>query len=135
VDQDLQGGEAADWARISSKKANLGSLLSQDSVLANQFLPPAQLRFTVTTSHDLSQKALAEAEDSQWSRRILQALLDLLWQLKQVHDLGYASPRKALSTGDFRLGEARVVLHFLAPQAGSLVKKYETKSAARGGSF
>jgi len=43
--------------------ADLGSFPNQDLALADQFLPPAQLRFTITAGHDLSQTALAEGED------------------------------------------------------------------------
>jgi hypothetical protein len=54
VDQDLQGGEPANWARIISKRTNLGSLPNQDLAFANKFLPPAQLQFPITAGHDLS---------------------------------------------------------------------------------
>ena len=60
VDQDLQGDEAADSARISSEKANLGSLPNQDLTLVNQFLPSTQLRFTITAGHHLPQTALCK---------------------------------------------------------------------------
>ena len=122
VDQDLQVGGITNWARILSQKADLGSLPHQDFTVANQLSPPAQLRFHIATGYDLPQTSLAERGDFQWSRRILQILLDSLWQLQQVHELGYASPRNAFSGGDFRFGEPGVALHFLTPQAGLLVR-------------
>jgi hypothetical protein len=71
--------------------------------LAHQFLSFAQLQFRITTGHDLPQMSLAEGGDFQWSRRTLKVVLDLLWQLKQVHELGHATPREPFSGGDFAL--------------------------------
>jgi hypothetical protein len=70
VDQDLQGGETANSARISAKKAKVGSLSNQVLAFANQFLPHAQLRFPITAGHDLPQTALAQGGDFQWNRRM-----------------------------------------------------------------
>ena len=57
---------------------------------------------------------------------MLQPVLDLIWQFQEFHDLGYTSLRDALSGGDFRLGEPRFALHFLAPIMvyHRIVKKY-----------
>ena len=118
MDQDLRVGGAKDWAKTQSESDRLGSFPNQDVALANQFSPPAQLRYPIPAGHDLPQIPLVEGGNFQWSRRMLKVLLDLLGQLKQVHDLGYTSPRKALSGGDFRLAEARVLLHFLTPKTG-----------------
>ena len=82
VDQDLQVGGITNWARILSKKADLGSLPNQDFTFANQLSPPAQLRFHIATGDDLPQASLAERGDFQWSRRTLQILLDSLWQFQ-----------------------------------------------------
>ena len=60
----------------------------------------------------------------QWSGRILQILLDLLWELQEVHQLGHPGPRKAFSGGDSSFGDPRVALHFLAPEASSVVRVY-----------
>jgi hypothetical protein len=63
--------------KAPSKKAHPGSLPNRDLALANQFLPAAQLRFSITAGHDLSQTTLAEGGNFQWNRRILRTLLNL----------------------------------------------------------
>ena len=67
----------------------------------------------------------SKREDSQWSRRILQIRLDLLRQFQQVHDLRHASPRKALSGGDFCLGDFGVAIHFQSPETSLMVRMNE----------
>ncbi len=53
---------------------------------------------------------------------MLKVILDLLWPFQQIHDLRYTSPRKALSGGNFRLGDSGIPLDFLAPQTGLVVR-------------
>jgi hypothetical protein len=81
VDQDLQGQGVAIFALIQSNSADLGSFPNQDYALANQFLPPAQLGFTIAAGNDLTQTPLAEGTNFQWSRRAQQIFLNLRWQI------------------------------------------------------
>jgi len=121
VGQDLQGKGAPVSARIQPNSAHLGSLPNQDLALANQFLPPTKLGFTVGVGQELTQTTFAEGANSQSSMQVQHIPLDFLWQLQEVHDLGHASARNAFPGRDFRFGDVGGVLDFLEPRASLMV--------------
>lgn len=99
---------------------HLGSLGSAIHKVSDQILPPLQLKFGTPARQNGPQSALTERVDFQRCHWMEQAILNLIRQLEQIQDLCDPSPRKALSGGDFRLGEPGVALYFVVPETGLL---------------
>lgn len=99
----------------------LGSLVARVLILLDHFSPAVQLSLLPILFQQRAQTALAKGVDCKWRGDRLQLLLYRCRQLKQVHDLSYASARNSFFRCDIRLFESRIGCELLAPLECQLV--------------